>query len=204
MKRFIYAIIVALTLISCGKEKHVNKEAEIINSYAGEYSILMMDWQAYGVRGVSAVDLDGDGTGSNELIVEMLNLSDYRFWANSRFIPNEDGKTATLQLMIPVMDYYRSDDYPNGILPTFSVNPACFNLNVSINEDCTNIVSNKFDHLEWPDEERISLCTFGGVQISEAYSMYQRIYLTVDHYQVYDFFTSKLMDGALKIWLSKE
>lgn len=159
-----------------------------------------MEWNKYGERGIYTVDIDGDGGSCNDIVQETLKMTDNSKWKNSTLYINKDGKTATFRAYIPVLDYY---DLTSGGLtlndPPFGF--ADIFLNVSMNEDGI-LESDKFDHLDWPDDNRIGLKTLSGIQISD--SWIHHIYLTLDHYLVYDHATSTLIDGYVKVILVKE
>lgn len=192
-------VVCALFLISCDKNAQTNDETKSINDYVGEYSVYAMDWNKYGERGVTLVDIDGDGRGTNDIVDETLKITDHSKWENSILSINKDEKSATLRAVIPVLDYYNLVGVGITLAdPSFQFAKIFFN--VTLNEDGT-LKSDKFDHLDWPDDNRIGLKTFGGVQITGSND--HHIYLTIDHYLIYDHKTSSLIDGYLKLDLIK-
>ena len=185
MKNKIILISALLTLLSsCSEKADTNEDIKSINDYAGEYSVVAMEWNKYGERGIYTVDIDGDGGSCNDIVQETLKMTDNSKWKNSTLYINKDGKTATFRAYIPVLDYY---DLTSGGLTL---------------NDPPLLESDKFDHLDWPDDNRIGLKTLSGIQISD--SWIHHIYLTLDHYLVYDHATSTLIDGYVKVILVKE
>lgn len=201
MKKFPYITILALFpfLWSCEGERNVNQNTSVIFDYAGNYTIILMDWQAYDKSDAITVDLDDDGVGSNNLLTEMINMYSIQDMRDCILTPNKEGDKATLRLFIPVFDYYVDSYNPDKILPMISVNDIDVSLNISADESNNTIKSDKFDKLSWPDENRVGLYTFGGIQLYNA--MQDHIDLTIDHYLVYDFRSSKLIDGTVKVTL---
>mgnify|MGYP004563651835 CR=1 FL=1 len=196
---FAYLILSALFLSSCHKNNLIDDETKNINDYVGEYSVYAMDWNKYGEKDVTTFDIDGDGRGTNDIVDETLKITDHSKWENSILSINKDEKTATLRAVIPVLDYYNLVGAGTTLAdPPFQFAKIFFN--VTINENGT-LKSDKFDHLDWPDENRIGLKTFGGVQITGSND--HHIYITIDHYLIYDHKTSTLIDGYLKLDLIK-
>ena len=205
MKRLRYiALAFALLTTSCNKVDKVDEYSAAMTSYSGDWEIVMMDWTPSDGK-VVAVDIDNDGYGSNDIVSELRTINNSSNWPKCRLIQNSDGKTGTFIMSIPVLDYYATDpdDASAGYLMGIPYGPA-FRLNVSaeqVDGEWT-IVSDKFDHFDWPDDDRLGMKNFGGVQISDAY--YNSMHLTVDHYLVYDYYTNKLLDGSVKVWLYKD
>lgn len=194
-------MLCSVILSSCQKNKAEDDDAKSIKDYFGEYSVYAMDWNKYGAKGITTVDIDGDG--SNEILLETLEIEDHSKWERSYVLPKRDGKSVVLRLCVPVLDYYETVD--GDIITSgnsFMFSFPTFFLNLSMNDE-GYLSSDKFDRLDWPNEERIGLREFGGVQVTRSVYPYH-IIITIDHYLVYDHFTSQLIDGYLTLHLMKE
>ena len=97
------------------------------------------------------------------------------------------------------MDYF-TDPGIKGISPTISVATVEIPLHLTVNEQGI-VESDLFTQLDWPDENRIGLKNLSDIKIIKASP--DRIDIEVGHYLVYDYATQKLIDGSVKIWLSR-
>ncbi len=63
-KKFIDFVPLLFTLffLSCQKNTVEDDEVKSIKDYFGEYSVYAMDWNKYGAKGITIVDIDGDGS----------------------------------------------------------------------------------------------------------------------------------------------
>lgn len=194
-KSFICLFLSIAALSSC-EQKITSTKADVLSEYKGDYEIVFMDW-ATDEKNINTVDLDNNGCGSNDLMSELLGLPNRFPVSKSRLIQkNEKG---TLFLYLPVVDYY-TDPGIKGISPTISVATVEIPLHLTVNEQGV-VESDLFTQLDWPDENRIGLKNLSDIKIIKASP--DRIDIEVGHYLVYDYATQKLIDGSVKIWLSR-
>lgn len=196
MRNKTYLLLTLVALIcSCSQDKGTDKYDLILAQYEGEYQVESMEFTSEEGK-TMVVDLNNDKKASNELLSELIVLHSGASRMGTKFFPSYGKRAGTLDVMIPVMDYYVSYGYYD-----WSVSPSihCF-LDVSINED-GSLTSSTLDHLEWPDEERIGMKAFGGVSLKNAEP--GRIDLSVERYMVYDYKTSKEMIGKVSVILSR-
>ena len=193
MTHLLMALVALIS--SCSQDKGTDKYDSILAQYEGEYQVESMEFTTQEGNTV-VVDLNNDKMASNDLLSEIIVLHSGASMMGTKFFPSYGKMAGTLDVKIPVMDYYTADGYY-----VWSVSPSiqCF-LDVSINED-GYLTSSTLDHLEWPDEERIGMKAFGGVSIKNAEP--GRIDLSVERYMVYDYKTSKEMIGKVSVILSR-
>ncbi len=198
---FTCILLCGVIFSSCQRDTPVEEDLKSIDDYVGEYSVDYMDWNKYGARGVTTVDIDGDGHYSNDIMQETFRITDNSKWEKSIVTVKKYGKTGTLRVIVPVLDYYDVIG-SDPVIPSPLFSFADIFLNISMNDDGI-LESDKFDRLDWPNDNRIGLKTFGGVQVTK--SVYShKIVLMIDHYLVYDYKTSKWIDGYLELGLYKE
>ena len=194
-KSLICLFLFIAALSSC-VQKITSTKADVLSEYKGDYEIVFMDWTTT-EKNIITVDLDNNGCGSNDLMSELLGLSNRFPVSKSRLVQkNEKG---TLFLYLPVVDYY-TDPGIEGISPTISVAAVEIPLHLIVNEQGV-VESDLFTQLDWPDENRIGLKNLSDIKIIKASP--DRIDIEVGHYLVYDYATQKLIDGSVKIWLSR-
>ncbi len=193
--KFFLLLFLAAIITSCNSDNAEDKYDLILEQFEGEYELESMEWTPEGGR-TMAVDINNDGKASNDLLEEIIIMHSGVKLNRTKFFPNYGEKTGTFTVKIPVLDYYQTSD-----IHDVNVSPSnqCF-LKANINED-GSMTSEVFDHLEWPDEDRIGLRTFGGVSIVSATP--QRIELNVERYMVYDFRTSQRMIGSVFVILER-
>ena len=68
-------------------------------------------------------------------------------------------------------------------------------------KDDQTLESNVFSHFDWADNDRIGIKSVSDIKITGA--RHDRIDIEVGHYLIYDNLTQKLIDGSVKIWLSR-
>lgn len=194
-KYFLMLLFLAAIITSCNSDNTEDKYDLILEQYEGEYQLESMEWTPEGGQAM-LVDVNNDNKASNDLLEEIIIMNSGVTLYRTKFIPNYGEKTGTFTVMIPVLDYYQTSDVYGG-----SVCPSnlCF-LKATINDD-GSLSSDVFEHLDWPDEDRIGLRAFGGVSIVSATP--ERIELNVDRYMVYDFRTSQRMIGKLSVLLTR-
>lgn len=186
----------SIAALSSCEQKITSTKADVLSEYKGDYEIVFMDWTTT-EKNINTVDLDNNGCGSNDLMSELLGLPNRFPVSKSRFVQkNERG---TLFLYLPVVDYY-TDPGIKGISPTISVATVEIPLHLTVNEQGV-VESDLFTQLDWPDENRIGLKNLSDIKIIKASP--DRIDIEVGHYLVYDYATQKLIDGSVKIWLSR-
>lgn len=167
-----------------------------MSEYKGDYEIFFMDWTTT-EKNINTVDLDNNGCGSNDLMSELLGLPNRFPVSKSRLVQkNERG---TLFFYLPVVDYY-TDPGIKGISPTISVATIEIPLHLTVNEQGV-VESDLFTQLDWPDENRIGLKNLSDIKVIKASP--DRIDIEVGHYLVYDYATQKLIDGSVKVWLTR-
>ena len=194
-KSLICLFLFIAALSSC-VQKITSTKADVLSEYKGDYEIVFMDWTTT-EKNIITVDLDNNGCGSNDLMSELLGLSNRFPVSKSRLVQkNEKG---TLFLYLPVVDYY-TDPGIEGISPTISVAAVEIPLHLIVNEHGI-VESDLFTQLDWPDENRIGLKNLSDIKVIKASP--DRIDIEVGHYLVYDYATQKLIDGSVKIWLSR-
>lgn len=189
-------LFLSIAALSSCEQKITSTKADVLSEYKGDYEIFFMDWTTT-EKNINTVDLDNNGCGSNDLMSELLGLPNRFPVSKSRLIQkNEKG---TLFLYLPVVDYY-TDPGIKGISPTISVATVEIPLHLTVNEQGV-VESDLFTQLDWPDENRIGLKNLSDIKIIKASP--DRIDIEVGHYLVYDYATQKLIDGSVKIWLSR-
>ena len=184
-------VLLGVLLNSCEKEAS-DKYDILLQKYDGDYTITGMEWMSNSGE-VVAVDINGDGVASNDLLSEFekigVKLSD------SHLIPNYGKRRGKLRAKVPIIDYYQRDDHR-----VFTVNsPDCF-LNFMVASP-DSLAFEPFDRLDWPDDERIGLRTFGGVTVVNAYPSH--IDLNIERYLVYDYLSSEWVVGIVSVILSR-
>lgn len=189
-------LFLSIAALSSCEQKITSTKADVLSEYKGDYEIVFMDWTTT-EKNINTVDLDNNGCGSNDLMSELLGLPNKFPVSKSRLVQkNEKG---TLFLYLPVVDYY-TDPGIKGISPTISVATVEIPLHLTVNEQGV-VESDLFTQLDWPDENRIGLKNLSDIKIIKASP--DRIDIEVGHYLVYDYATQKLIDGSVKIWLSR-
>ena len=189
-------LFLSIAALSSCEQKITSTKADVLSEYKGDYEIFFMDWTTT-EKNINTVDLDNNGCGSNDLMSELLGLSNRFPVSKSRLVQkNEKG---TLFLYLPVVDYY-TDPGIKGISPTISVATIEIPLHLTVNEQGV-VESDLFTQLDWPDENRIGLKNLSDIKVIKASP--DRIDIEVGHYLVYDYATQKLIDGSVKIWLSR-
>ena len=189
-------LFLSIAALSSCEQKITSTKADVLSEYKGDYEIFFMDWTTT-EKNINTVDLDNNGCGSNDLMSELLGLPNRFPVSKSRLVQkNEKG---TLFLYLPVVDYY-TDPGIKGISPTISVATIEIPLHLTVNEQGV-VESDLFTQLDWPDENRIGLKNLSDIKVIKASP--DRIDIEVGHYLVYDYATQKLIDGSVKIWLSR-
>ena len=189
-------LFLSIAALSSCEQKITSTKADVLSEYKGDYEIVFMDWTTT-EKNINTVDLDNNGCGSNDLMSELLGLPNRFPVSKSRFVQkNERG---TLFFYLPVVDYF-TDPGIKGISPTISVATVEIPLHLTVNEQGV-VESDLFTQLDWPDENRIGLKNLSDIKIIKASP--DRIDIEIGHYLVYDYATQKLIDGSVKIWLSR-
>ena len=189
-------LFLSIAALSSCEQKITSTKADVLSEYKGDYEIVFMDWTTT-EKNINTVDLDNNGCGSNDLMSELLGLPNRFPVSKSRFVQkNERG---TLFFYLPVVDYF-TDPGIKGISPTISVATVEIPLHLTVNEHGV-VEADLFTQFDWPDENRIGLKNLSDIKIIKASP--DRIDIEVGHYLVYDYATQKLIDGAVKIWLSR-
>ena len=195
-------LFLSIAALSSCEQNIISTKAEILSEYKGDYEIFFMDWTT-DEKNINTVDLDNDGCSSNDLLAEMNGLSSGWPVRKSRIVQkNERGilsERGTLFFYLPVVDYYTTPGI-EGVLPTKSVAQVEIPLHLTVNEHGV-VESDLFTLLDWPDENRIGLKNLSDIKIIKASP--DRIDIEVGHYLVYDYATQKLIDGSVKVWLTR-
>lgn len=160
-----------------------------------------MDWTT-DEKNITTVDLDNDGIRTNDLMAEISGISDRPIRKSRIAQKNERGtlsERGTLFFYLPVVDYY-TDPGIEGFLSTNLVADVEIPLHLTVNEHGV-VESDLFTLLDWPDENRIGLKNLSDIKIIKASP--DRIDIEVGHYLVYDYATQKLIDGSVKVWLTR-
>lgn len=160
-----------------------------------------MDWTT-DEKNINTVDLDNNGTGTNDLMAEISGISDRPIRKSRIAQKNERGtlsERGTLFFYLPVVDYY-TDPGIEGFLSTNSVADVEIPLHLTVTDQGV-VESDLFTLLDWPDENRIGLKNLSDIKIIKASP--DRIDIEVGHYLVYDYATQKLIDGSVKVWLTR-
>ena len=179
-------LFLSIAALSSCEQKITSTKADVLSEYKGDYEIFFMDWTTT-EKNINTVDLDNNGCGSND----RMSVS------KSRLVQkNEKG---TLFFYLPVVDYY-TDPGIKGISPTISVATIEIPLHLTVNEQGV-VESDLFTQLDWPDENRIGLKNLSDIKVIKASP--DRIDIEVGHYLVYDYATQKLIDGSVKVWLTR-
>lgn len=187
-----------LTLSSCTKEMNpINCNDDQLKAYEGSYGVVMMDWVPE--EGLTTtVDINNDGVASNDLVTELMGIHSYDNWRKTMLIPDSRGNGGMLCVYIPIMDYYKGNDgnlnYSGVCFPLISVK-------VKLSED-GSLSSERFERFEFPEENRIGLKTFGGVEITEA--LPGHITLHIDNYMVYDYVSRREIVGKMTVHMEKK
>ena len=189
-------LFLSIAALSSCEQKITSTKADVLSEYKGDYEIVFMDWTTT-EKNINTVDLDNNGCGSNDLMSELLGLPNRFPVSKSRFV--QKNKRGTLFFYLPVVDYF-TDPGIKGISPTISVATVEIPLHLTVNEQGV-VESDLFTQLDWPDENRIGLKNLSDIKIIKASP--DRIDIEVGHYLVYDYATQKLIDGSVKIWLSR-
>lgn len=194
-------LFLSIAALSSCEQNIISTKAEILSEYKGDYEIVFMDWTT-DEKNINTVDLDNNGTGTNDLMAEISGISD-RPIRKSRIAPkNERGtlsERGTLFFYLPVVDYY-TDPGIEGFLSTNSVADVEIPLHLTVTDQGV-VESDLFTLLDWPDENRIGLKNLSDIKIIKASP--DRIDIEVGHYLVYDYATQKLIDGSVKVWLTR-
>lgn len=195
MKRLKALLIICLS--ACNKTPLPDICETSLRLYEGEYEVVTMNWTPEGGKDIT-VDINDDGKSSNDLALEILSMTEHNPWKHSKLFPDYENKTGTLVLNIPIIDYYCQEE--EDIPKLFQISFPEIIIRAGINNE-GRLYSDRFESLEWPDEERVGLRSFGGVEIVNSHP--GRIDLNIEHYMVYDYKTSQLMIGTMSVWLSK-
>lgn len=199
-KSLIYLFLSIAALSSC-EQNIISTKAEILSEYKGDYEIVFMDWTT-DEKNINTVDLDNNGTGTNDLMAEISGISDRPIRKSRIAQKNERGtlsERGTLFFYLPVVDYY-TDPGIEGFLSTNSVADVEIPLHLTVTDQGV-VESDLFTLLDWPDENRIGLKNLSDIKIIKASP--DRIDIEVGHYLVYDYATQKLIDGSVKVWLTR-
>lgn len=194
-KKYLMLPLLAAIISSCTPDNPENKYDVILQQYEGEYELESMEWIPEGGK-TMVVDINDDKQASNDLLEEILVLHDGVKLNHTKFNPDYGKRSGTFSVKIPILDYYQTEEVYSGNITS---SHQCF-LKANIGED-GSMTSGVFDHLEWADEDRIGVWTFGGVSMESATP--ERIVLNVDRYMVYDFRTSKKMIGKVLVTLTR-
>lgn len=196
-KSLICLFLSIAALSSCEQKTTITEEG-ILNEYVGKFEIVLMDWTTNN-EDCLAFDLNNDGQYTNDVISEIRNLPGMIHEPISRFVITRKGKGRFL-FKLPVVDYYLDSGDHTTLLPTTYVNQVEVPLDIIIKDDQT-LESNVFSHFDWADNDRIGIKSVSDIKITGA--RHDRIDIEVGHYLIYDNLTQKLIDGSVKIWLSR-
>lgn len=194
-------LLLSIAALSSCEQKIISTKAEILSEYKGDYEIFFMDWTT-DEKNINTVDLDNNGTGTNSLMAEISGISDRPIRKSRIAQKNERGtlsERGTLFFYLPVVDYY-TDPGIEGFLSTNSVADVEIPLHLTVTDQGV-VESDLFTQLDWPDENRIGLKNLSDIKIIKASP--DRIDIEVGHYLVYDYATQKLIDGSVKVWLTR-
>lgn len=194
-------LFLSIAALSSCEQNIISTKAEILSEYKGDYEIVFMDWTT-DEKNINTVDLDNNGTGTNDLMAEISGISDRPIRKSRIAQKNERGtlsERGTLFFYLPVVDYY-TDPGIEGFLSTNSVADVEIPLHLTVNDQGV-VESDLFTLLDWPDENRIGLKNLSDIKIIKASP--DRIDIEVGHYLVYDYATQKLIDGSVKVWLTR-
>lgn len=194
-------LFLSIAALSSCEQNIISTKAEILSEYKGDYEIFFMDWTT-DEKNINTVDLDNNGIGTNDLMAEISGISDRPIRKSRIAQKNERGtlsERGTLFFYLPVVDYY-TDPGIEGFLSTNLVADVEIPLHLTVNEHGV-VESDLFTLLDWPDENRIGLKNLSDIKIIKASP--DRIDIEVGHYLVYDYATQKLIDGSVKVWLTR-
>lgn len=194
-------LFLSIAALSSCEQNIISTKAEILSEYKGDYEIFFMDWTT-DEKNINTVDLDNNGIGTNDLMAEISGISDRPIRKSRIAQKNERGtlsERGTLFFYLPVVDYYTVPGI-EGFLSTNLVADVEIPLHLTVNEHGV-VESDLFTLLDWPDENRIGLKNLSDIKIIKASP--DRIDIEVGHYLVYDYATQKLIDGSVKVWLTR-